>query len=262
MIQLTKALRREIADLSRPKGRRTSQAFMAEGTKCVLDTIEAFTLRYLIATPDWLARYSLPQNVDPEKVIEAGRGVIGEMSTMTLAPDVIAVYDLPQEKEFRPEDLTGLVVALDRVQDPGNLGTIMRVADWMGVDTILASTDTVDCFNPKAVQATMGAISRVNVIYGDLAAMLRELSGRMAVCGTFLGGENIYTADLPTEAVVVMGNEGSGISAEVARTVSRRLLIPSWPPERPTSESLNVASATSIVLSQFRSRQFLKDGKN
>ncbi|MDE6301449.1 MAG: RNA methyltransferase [Muribaculaceae bacterium] len=258
MIQLTKALRREIADLARPKGRRTSHAFMAEGTKCVLDTLGAFSMRYLIATPEWLAAHKLPATIDSDKIIEAGRGVIGEMSSMSQAPDAIAVYDLPDEPQFRPEELAGLTVALDRVQDPGNLGTIMRTADWMGIDTILASDDTVDCFNPKTVQATMGAISRVKVIYGDLPAMLERLAARMPVCGTFLGGENVYTADLPECAVVVMGNEGSGISDEVSRTVNRRLLIPSWPPERPTSESLNVATATAIVLSQFRSRLFKK----
>ena len=258
MIQLTKALRREISDLAKAKGRRTSRAFMAEGTKCVLDTMAAFRLRYLIATPAWLAEHAAVCPADAEIIIEANRGTIGEMSSMTLAPDVLAVYDLPQEPAFEPEKLTGLLVAIDRVQDPGNLGTIMRTADWMGVDTILASGDSVDCFNPKVVQATMGAISRVKVIYGDLPDMLRALAVRMAVCGTFLGGENVYTAKLPTDAVVVMGNEGSGISPEVEQCVSRRLLIPSWPPERPTSESLNVATATAIVLSQFRARLFTK----
>lgn len=256
MIQLTKALRREIADLAKAKGRRSSHAFMAEGSKCVLDTIEAFALRYLIATPDWLSHHALPSALDSEKIIETNRGVIGEMSSMSLAPDVIAVYELPEQPEFNPDKITGLVPALDRVQDPGNLGTIMRTADWMGIDTILASNDTVDCFNPKTIQATMGAISRVRVIYGDLTEMLAALAPRMAMCGTFLGGENIYRAELPAEAVVVMGNEGSGISDEVGRLVSRRLLIPSWPAERPTSESLNVATATAIVLSQFRSRLF------
>ena len=130
----------------------------------------------------------------------------------------------------------------------------MRTADWMGIDTILASADTVDCFNPKAVQATMGAISRVKVIYGDLPGMLSSLD--MPVYGTYLDGENIYTAPLSTAGVVVMGNEGRGISPEVTACVSHRLLIPSYPPDRPTSESLNVATATAIVLSQFRSKLF------
>lgn len=229
--------------------------FAAEGTKCVLDTAGFFTMRYLVATPAWLeAHHDIGTGAE---IIAANRGDIGRMSTLTLAPDVIAVYDLPPAPIFDPRDIAGqLVVALDRVQDPGNLGTIMRTADWMGVTTVLASTDTVDCFNPKAVQSTMGAISRVRVVYGDLPAMLRD-SG-MDVFGTFLDGANIYTENLPPSGIVVMGNEGSGISEAVAGCVTRRLLIPSYPPGRPTSESLNVATATAVALSQFISRRYGK----
>lgn len=252
-------MRRDIASLATAKGRRKQGAFMAEGTKCVLDTLGHFTLRRIVATRAWLEANRLPAEVQP-LVIPANRGDIGEMSSMTLAPDVIAVYDLPAAPVFDPAALAGsLVLALDRVQDPGNLGTIMRTADWMGLDTILASSDTVDCYNPKTIQATMGAISRVRVVYGDLPAMLAEMTPKMPVFGTFLGGENVYTADLPASAVIVMGNEGQGISPEVAARVSRRILIPSFPPDRPTSESLNVATAAAITLSQFRSRQY---GKN
>lgn len=251
---LTKALKKEIASLADAKGRRRTGLFMAEGTKCVLSTIDAFSLEHLIATEAWLTAHSLPEPCQ-ERVIVANRGEIGEITSMSFAPDVIAVYNMPEPHQLEPDELKGqLIVALDRVQDPGNLGTIMRTADWMGVATILASVDTVDCFNPKAVQATMGAISRVRVIYGDLPDMLGRLD--MPVYGTFLGGENIYTAPLDQSAVVVMGNEGQGISEAVARCVTRRLLIPSYPPERPTSESLNVATATAIVLAQFRSKMF------
>jgi len=255
MTILTKAFRRNIASLADVKGRRRLGAFMAEGTKCVLDTVEAFAVRHVIATPYWLAGHPLPEDID---IIEANRGEIGEMSTMSLAPDVIAVYELPETPVFDPAEANGnLVVALDRVQDPGNLGTIMRTADWMGITTILASADTVDCFNPKSIQATMGAISRVRVIYGDLTAMLTAAASTGAkIYGTFLDGDNIYNAALSKNGIVVMGNEGQGISAEVAANVNRRLLIPPYPAGRHTSESLNVATATAIVLSQFRSRLF------
>ncbi len=247
-------MRKEVADLATAKGRKRSGCFMAEGTKCVLDTIEHFDLVYLFATEQWLETHTLPGGIVAEV---CNRGELSEMSSMVLTPDVIAVYRQPQVTSFNPHALRGrITVALDRVQDPGNLGTIMRSADWMGVDTILASADTVDCFNPKVIQASMGAIARVRVIYGNLPQMLAQASEHVEVCGTFLGGENIYTADLPTSAVIVMGNEGSGISDEVAQGVSRRLLIPSYPPERPTSESLNVATATAIVLSQFIARRY------
>lgn len=255
MTVLTKALRRNIASLAETKGRRKIGAFMAEGTKCVLDTIGAFAVRHIIATPAWLAAHCLPEGTD---IIEANRGEIGEMSSMSLAPDVIAVYELPEPAVFHADDAaTQLIVALDRVQDPGNLGTIMRTADWMGITTVIASNDTVDCFNTKTIQATMGAISRVRVVYGDLPAMLGEAARAGAkIYGTFLDGDNIYSSQLSHNGIVVMGNEGRGISPEVAATVTRRLLIPPYPAGRPTSESLNVATATAIVLSQFRSRQF------
>lgn len=251
---VTNAVKKETAALAEARHRRRQGAFMAEGTKCVLDTLGYFELRRLFATRSWLDEHDIP-GVDPELIWVCNRGDLGAMTTMSLAPDVIAVYNLPKEPEFNPDELENeLVVALDRVQDPGNLGTIMRTADWMGITTILASKDTVDCFNPKVIQSTMGAVSRVRVIYGDLPAMLGRLAPKMPVYGTFLGGENIYQAALTSAGVVVMGNEGKGISADVERCVSRRLLIPSYPAGRITSESLNVATATAIVLSQFRAR--------
>ncbi|MDO4319364.1 MAG: RNA methyltransferase [Bacteroidales bacterium] len=251
---ITNATVKLVTSLADAKGRRRSGMFVAEGSKCVIDTIGRFELQHLYATQAWLDSHPL----DPlsASVAEAvGRADLGRMTTLMLAPDVIAVYRLPEPAVFDPTALHGqLVVALDRVQDPGNLGTIMRTADWMGIDTILASSDTVDCFNPKAIQATMGAVSRVRVIYGDLPAMLGKID--MPVYGTFLDGDNIYTSQLTPAGVVVMGNEGRGVSPEVAACVSRRLLIPSYPPGRPTSESLNVATATAMVLAQFRSKLF------
>lgn len=249
---ITRAFRKEIASLANIKGRRRLGAFVVEGTKCVEDTIGYFNLRHLIATPRWLAEHP-SFAIGP--VTEANRGEIAEMSSLSLVADVMAVYDMPQPVELKPAKLAGqLVVALDRIQDPGNLGTIVRLSDWMGVVNILASNDTVDCFNPKAIQASMGAIARVRVIYCELAEALDKLKDIMPVYGTFLNGENIYNAPLTADGVVVMGNEGQGISDEVARFVGSRLFIPSFPPERLTIDSLNVAAATSIVLSQFRSR--------
>lgn len=251
----TKNERRLVASLADTKGRRKSGLFAVEGTKCVLDTLHAFTPCRIYATPAWLDAHA--PAADCPVATAVSRAELTEMSSLALAPDVIAVYRLPDALAFSADALAGkLVVALDRIQDPGNLGTIMRTADWMGVDTILASADTADCFNPKAVQASMGAIARVKVIYGSLPDLLGALPAGMPVCGTFLGGENIYTAQLPAAAVLVMGNEGRGISPQVEACVTRRLLIPSYPPGRPTSESLNVAMATAIALSQFRSRLF------
>ncbi|MDE6276580.1 MAG: RNA methyltransferase [Muribaculaceae bacterium] len=258
---LTTKIIKAVQALAEHKGRRESGLFVAEGTKCVCDTLEAFEPERLFATEDWLASHPAEAASARERgaVVEpCKKGQLRELSSLTATPPVIAVYRMPEPAEASAEACTReLVVALDRVQDPGNLGTIMRTADWMGVSTIVASKDTVDLYNPKVVQATMGAISRVRVAYvADLAEFLSEASEAGArIYGTFLDGADIYTAALGATGVLVMGNEGSGISAEVAERVNERLLIPSFPPERPTSESLNVATATAIALSQFRSRQ-------
>ena len=138
-------------------------------------------------------------------------------------------------------------------QDPGNLGTIIRLADWFGIEDIFCSTGTVDVFNPKTVQATMGAIARVKVHYCDLPKLISSLKG-IPVYGTFLDGNIIYSETLSANGLIVMGNEGNGISREVEALINRRLYIPNYPQERETSESLNVAIATAVVCAEFRRR--------
>lgn len=170
---------------------------------------------------------------------------------------VLALFPTDMMQQIVPQ--SKLKLALDGVQDPGNLGTIIRIADWFGIDHILCSQDTVDCFNPKVVQATMGSLARVKVEYLNLYETLKSYTsprgGREGVLfGTLLDGENIYTQDLPDEGIIVMGNEGNGISDEVRKLVTHKLLIPSFPPNRPTAESLNVAIATALVCGEFRRR--------
>jgi TrmH family RNA methyltransferase len=160
---------------------------------------------------------------------------------------------MPKSRLASVKPDTNLVLALDRVQNPGNLGTIIRLADWFGISDIVCSEDTADCFNPKVVQATMGAILRVRVHYTNLAKWLGEQRG-VKVYGTFLEGENIYSMALDKNGVIVMGNEGQGVSSEVAAKVSHKLLIPPYPADRCGSESLNVAVATAVICSEFRRR--------
>ncbi|MDE7397406.1 MAG: RNA methyltransferase, partial [Muribaculum sp.] len=184
---------------------------------------------------------------------EATRADMERMTHFSTAPDVIAVYRI-QEHSVSPQQLCGhLSLALDRIQDPGNLGTIIRLADWFGIHDIVCSPDTVDLYNPKVVQATMGAIARVRVSYTPLPpilAAIRDAGGH--IYGTFLDGTDIYSEPLSPHGIIVMGNEGSGISDAVAATVDRRLLIPSYPAGTPTVESLNVAIATAITVAEFR----------
>lgn len=243
---LTNNDRKTLASLATSKGRKAQGLFMAQGEKCVADTLGHFTLRRLLHTEGWSAPASCADMAESVKPCD-----LKAISTLSTTPSVIAVYEMPERDSSLTLKVGELVLALDCVQDPGNLGTIMRVADWMGVERIFASIDTADVWNPKVVQATMGAISRVSVTYCSLAEMIAANSGA-PVYGTFLGGEDIYKADLTPEGIIVMGNEGNGISREIAGLVTRRITIPSYPKDRPTSESLNVAIATAITLAEFR----------
>ncbi len=251
MITLTNSIRRMVAELSEAKVRRAEGLFKAEGTKCVSDTLPHFSLRMLLATDEWLNTNN--PSVDSDLIVKVPNREMERMSSLSCPPKVIAVYRLPDD-DYTPDCLVGnLTLALDSIQDPGNLGTIVRTADWFGIRHVLCSRSTADIFSPKAVQSTMGAISRVKLHYCELAEELREAAARcIPIVGTFMDGQNIFSELLPTEAVIVMGNEGRGVSDAVREVIDRRLTIPSYPPGEPTSESLNVASATAIILSQFR----------
>jgi TrmH family RNA methyltransferase len=165
----------------------------------------------------------------------------------------LAVFKQPRY-EYNPEVLKdSLCLALDDVQDPGNLGTIVRLADWFGIEDIFCSQGTADVYNPKTIQATMGAIARVRVHYCDLVSLIGSLKD-IPVYGTFLDGDNMYNKSLSANGLIVMGNEGKGVSPEVGSLINERLYIPNYPTGRTTSESLNVAIATAIVCSEFRRR--------
>ena len=164
---------------------------------------------------------------------------------------VLAVFRQPEYVLNTSILRDSLCLALDDVQDPGNLGTIIRLADWFGIEHIICSSNTVDIYNPKTVQATMGGIARVKTYYTPLPDLIRSL-GDIPVYGTFLDGKNIYGQPLSRNGLIVMGNEGNGISKEVEALINQKLYIPNYPQERETSESLNVAIATAIVCAEFR----------
>lgn len=249
---LSASRRKIISSLQQPKHRRALRMFVAEGAKCISELIETFECKMIVATHAWLEQgdFKIPAGAE---IMKASRADMERISSMSNAPEVIAVMAMPVEVD--KIETGGLVVALDGVQDPGNLGTIIRTCDWFGVGTIVCSHDTVDVYNPKVVQATMGALARVEVSYVDLAEWLKQLPGDRAIYGTFLDGENIYGSELQREGVIIMGNEGKGVSAKVAETVNQRLFIPPYPADAQHVESLNVSIATAIVLSQFRKGQ-------
>ena len=240
---ITRAEILAIKALATKQGREEQGAFIAEGEKLVGEIRNSkLRIRKIYQTK--------PLFADAEMVSEKEMERISQLKT---ANSVLAVVEMPKSKIASVKPDSSLVLALDRVQNPGNLGTIIRLADWFGISDIVCSEDSADCFNPKVVQATMGAILRVRVHYTNLAKWLGEQRGAK-VYGTFLEGENIYSAQLDKSGIIVMGNEGQGISAEVAATVSHKLLIPPYPADRSGSESLNVAVATAVICSEFRRR--------
>lgn len=230
-----------ITSLQQKKYRIVNQLFFAEGVKVIQELLESnFELEHLYTT----------QN-DFDDVLISKKTLIHEndlkkISALATPNSCLAVFKIPNENEIVE---AGLIVALDSIRDPGNMGTILRLCDWFGVQQIVCSKETVDIYNPKVVQATMGSITRVNVNYVDLNAFISNT--HLPVFGTFMDGNNIYKTSLPQEGVIIMGNEANGICDELENLVQNRLSIPRFGILKKT-ESLNVATATAIVLSEFR----------
>ena len=257
MQPISKNLIKQIHSLEQRKFRRQEGEFVAEGNKLVQDNLRAMSCHRLVATPDWWEAH-------PEAISAADEAYVispAEMERLSLMQspqEVLGTFSIPQRRlsdALSQQLRQQLVVALDEVQDPGNLGTIIRLCDWFGVRTIVCSPNTADCYAPKVVQATMGAIARVQVYYTDLPDWLGTMRRLGApVYGTFLEGKDIYHTALSANGVIVMGNEGRGISDAVKALVSDKLFIPPYPADALTSESLNVGIATAITVSEFRRR--------
>ena len=249
---LSKALQKRISSLENKKQRRESGLFVAEGGKTVLDLIASgLKTDKVIATKDWLEEYTLSAEIE---VVEVTGEEMRRVSFLQAPQGVMAIFKQPRHKTDLTAPERGLCLALDNVQDPGNLGTIIRIADWFGIEDIFCSVGTVDVYNPKTIQATMGAIGRVRVHYVDLPAYIESIKGHTPLYGTFLDGEDIYKKKLSRNGLIIMGNEGNGISNECSRHITERLFIPNYPQGRETSESLNVSVATAIICSEFRRR--------
>lgn len=249
---LSKALQKRISSLENKKQRRESGLFIAEGGKTVLDLLTAgLEADKLIATTEWLQEHSLPQGME---VIEVSGDEMRRASLQQAPQGIMGIFRQPSHNADLTAPERELCLALDSVQDPGNLGTIIRIADWFGIENIFCSQGTVDAYSPKTVQATMGAIGRVKVHYVDLPSFIETIKERAPLYGTFLDGDDIYGKKLENRGLVIMGNEGNGISDECRKHITEKLFIPNYPTGRETSESLNVSVATAIICSEFRRR--------
>lgn len=248
-MSLSKNKLKYIRSLKEKKYRTEYGTFVAEGSKLVTDLLPYMTCQLLVATADFL---DILDTSKIEEVIEVNDSQLAQASFLQHPQQALAVFYQPSYDS--DIDISGqLTLALDGLQDPGNLGTIIRLADWYGISHIFCSSDTVDVYNPKVVQATMGALARVQIHYVDLTAFLARYNN-IPVYGTLLDCDDIYTQDITADGIIVMGNEGNGIRPETEKLITKKLYIPNYPAGNPTSESLNVAIATAIVCAEFRRR--------
>ncbi|GAB5565813.1 MAG: RNA methyltransferase [Winogradskyella sp.] len=231
-----------IKSLSQKKYRQQHGLFTVEGIKGIQEFLNSeFELESIYTTAD---QFNAPQAL----TFEISSNDLKKISSLKTPNTALAVFKTSKPKTIHTD---GLVVALDDIRDPGNLGTIIRLCDWYGIKDLVCSENTVDCYNSKVVQATMGSLSRVNISYLNLNLFLEETSAE--IFGTFMDGQNIYRTSLPTSGIIVMGNEANGISKAITRKINTKLTIPQFGDQRDT-ESLNVANATAIVLSEFMRR--------
>jgi len=248
---LSKNKQKLITSLARKKYRDQEQLFVAEGHKLVSDLLAtSLKCKILIATDEWLSSYNNHHSKITE-VISANLPEIKKVSSLKSTPPVIAIFEQPLVEINYNQLSSKLSLFLDDIQDPGNLGTIVRMADWFGIENIFCTQGCADIYNSKTVQSTMGAIARVNIKYVDTEEFFTSID-KLEVYGTFLEGDNLYETNLEASGIIVMGNEGKGISKEVEKYVTTKLNIPNYPANSPTSESLNVAVATAITCAEFR----------
>jgi TrmH family RNA methyltransferase len=239
---ITSAEIKFIKSLSQKKFRDSSGLFVAEGEKLVAEALHS--------------RFKVEKVYRKEEI---GEAVMARITGLSSPSPALALIHKPEDLSKGQVPEKGLYLALDGIRDPGNLGTILRIADWFGIDAVFCSPDTVDCFNPKVVQATMGAIFRVRIHYTDIPALCKGVTSRSGkVYGTFLDGENFYARELSngpdSPSLIVIGNEANGITEKTAACVTDRLYIPPFPADDAGSESLNAAVATAITVAEFRRR--------
>ncbi|MBU2972774.1 TrmH family RNA methyltransferase [Zobellia sp. B3R18] len=229
-----------VKSLHQKKYRNRHNLFVAEGIKVVQELVHSsFKVNALFSTDAHI-------DLGTEDVIEiVSEADLKKMSALTTPNKILGVFEIPETQRPNFDDW---VVVLDDIRDPGNLGTIIRLCDWFGIEHLVCSSHTVDCYNPKTLQATMGSISRVNIGYTDILSFLKDAP--VDVFGAFMEGESVYGQELPSSGILVMGNEANGISKEVEAMVTKKISIPQF--GRSTTESLNVATATAILLNEIR----------
>ena len=249
---ISKSIIKLIKSLAKKKYRLKENLFLAEGDKVVSEVLKSeFIVRHLIATEEFLLKHEITATKS-NHIITAKPEEIKKSSLLQNPQNSIAICELPVKPQLK-NNLNDLVFYLDGIRDPGNLGTILRTCDWFGVKNVFCSPDTVDLYNPKVIQASMGSFCRVKLFPADTAliAELLNQSG-VTVYGTFMESESIYAENLDKNALVILGNEGKGIRSEIEKLINRKISIPSFSSMETRAESLNVAVAAGIICSEFR----------
>lgn len=236
-----------VSSLKQKKFRTEYNSFIAEGHKVVQELLNStITVKQLFATSDYIQQNPIDQSVE---VIETKKAELERISALNTTSDVLAVCEIPAS-DFKQENLKGkLSLVVDDIKDPGNLGTIIRIADWFGIENIVCSTQTVDVYNPKTIQATMGSIARINTHRLDLGGFLKNQ--KISSFGAVLGGTSLYEKSLPEEALIIIGNESKGIGENLLPLIENKISIPSYA-NGTGAESLNAAIATAIICGEFK----------
>ena len=230
-----------ITSLSQKKYRLKHKLFIAEGVKVVQELLKSsFEVETLFCTDDFSS------DISDKQIVRVSGADLKKISNLKTPNKVLGLFKFPDEKSLKNKNL---IVALDAVNDPGNLGTIIRLCDWFGIDELICSRDTVDCYNQKVVQASMGSLTRISIRYLDLAEYLSETNLPTFIAD--MDGENVYKTNLPKEGILIMGNEANGVSLEIKKLITNKISIPRFG-ETQKTESLNVATATAILLSEFK----------
>lgn len=246
-----------IKSLALKKYRRKENLFLVEGDKIVSEVIQSeLKIKELLHTKNYVEHENLRHNkATIEKVSLTEAATLRKASLLQSPQNSIAICRFPEKKQLAKKLNPGLSIFLDGIQDPGNLGTIVRICDWYGISDVYCSADTVDLYNPKVIQASMGSFLRINFFECDftqLAEMAKK--SETSIFGAFMNGKNIYESELPKNALLVMGNEGNGIRSEVEQLINERISIPNLSENNSKAESLNVGVATAILCSEFKRR--------
>lgn len=245
-MNLSKAKLKLIRSLDSKNARTEAGLFVAEGEKLVLDLLKTpLNCKFLAGSERWLTT----NITKAAEFFIADAAIMKQISFLATPSELLGVFEIPKV-QLEIDPFKDLYFCLDGIRDPGNLGTIIRTADWFGFHHIICSNDSVDAFNPKCIQASMGAIASVKIQYTDLAELLNSYSGKIPVYGTFMEGENIFSPQIIKNGLIIFGNEGAGISTSVIPYINHRLSIPSWGKKQ--AESLNVASSVAILAAEIR----------